>query len=142
MDASARSRAGWTPERRARHAEKIRAWKPWEKSTGPRTAAGKAVSSRNAVLSENRAKLAVIVADVEKNFRLYDRIQRELKRDAHRIERAAAKVRERVSAKKRRRSRPAAPPTPTNPSDAYLQMLHEGPVSAKHRGAAVSSGAR
>lgn len=39
---------GWTPERRARQAESIRHWKPWERSTGPRTAAGKAISARNA----------------------------------------------------------------------------------------------
>ena len=39
---------GWTLERRARQAELIRRWRPWEKSTGPRTEAGKAVVSRNA----------------------------------------------------------------------------------------------
>jgi hypothetical protein len=32
---------GWTPERRAAQAEAIRRWKPWEHSTGPRTAEGK-----------------------------------------------------------------------------------------------------
>ena len=39
---------GWTPERRARQAAAIRRWRPWEDSTGPRTAAGKARSARNA----------------------------------------------------------------------------------------------
>lgn len=38
----------WTPERRARQAELIRTWQPWARSTGPRTAAGKAKASRNA----------------------------------------------------------------------------------------------
>ena len=38
---------GWTPERRAKQAEAIRRWRPWERSTGPRSAAGKAVVSRN-----------------------------------------------------------------------------------------------
>ena len=38
---------GWTPERRARQAELIRRWKPWERSTGPRTAEGRATSARN-----------------------------------------------------------------------------------------------
>ncbi len=33
---------GWTPERRARQAEMIRQWRPWEKSTGPRTRERKA----------------------------------------------------------------------------------------------------
>lgn len=37
----------WTPERRARQAEAIRRWKPWEQSTGPRTADGKAVAKMN-----------------------------------------------------------------------------------------------
>lgn len=38
---------GWTPERRARQAELIRNWRPWDRSTGPRTAEGKARASRN-----------------------------------------------------------------------------------------------
>ena len=38
----------WTPERRARQAELIRTWKPWQKATGPRTSDGKATASRNA----------------------------------------------------------------------------------------------
>ena len=38
----------WTSERRARQAERIRQWKPWERSTGPRTPAGKAKAARNA----------------------------------------------------------------------------------------------
>ena len=39
---------GWTPQRRARQAALIRSWKPWERSSGPRTAKGKARSARNA----------------------------------------------------------------------------------------------
>ena len=123
MDASARSRAGWTPERRARHAEKIRQWAPWEKSTGPRTAAGKAVSSRNAVMSENRAKLAVILAEVEKNFRLYDRIQRELKGNQRRVEAAAVKARTRQSSDSSRGSDGAKSAQAEPPADMYLRML-------------------
>ena len=38
---------GWTPERRARQAALIRAWKPWAQSTGPRTVEGKARTARN-----------------------------------------------------------------------------------------------
>ncbi|QIG46816.1 hypothetical protein G5V57_03060 [Nordella sp. HKS 07] len=38
----------WTPERRQRQATAIQRWKPWEKSTGPRTPEGKAIVSRNA----------------------------------------------------------------------------------------------
>ena len=33
---------GWTPERRARQSALIRNWRPWEKSTGPKTEKGKA----------------------------------------------------------------------------------------------------
>lgn len=39
---------GWTPERRAQQAELIQQWRPWEKSTGPRSAEGKAVVAQNA----------------------------------------------------------------------------------------------
>lgn len=38
---------GWTPERRARQAALIHTWRPWEKSTGPRTAEGKCKAARN-----------------------------------------------------------------------------------------------
>jgi hypothetical protein len=40
---------GWSPERRAKQAELIRASKPWLKSTGPRTEEGKARSASNAL---------------------------------------------------------------------------------------------
>lgn len=56
------TKSAWTPERRARQTDNIRRTKPWEKSTGPRTEAGKAASSRNAyagdALHELRAKIA------------------------------------------------------------------------------------
>jgi hypothetical protein len=38
----------WTEDRKARQAELIRTWRPWERSTGPRTVDGKAKASRNA----------------------------------------------------------------------------------------------
>lgn len=47
---------GWTQERRARQAALIRTWRPWEKSTGPRTDEGKAVVSRNH-LKSRRSRL-------------------------------------------------------------------------------------
>lgn len=46
---------GWTPERRAKQAAMIRRWKPWEKSTGPRSAEGKSASARNAWAGGYRA---------------------------------------------------------------------------------------
>jgi hypothetical protein len=42
------TKGAWTPKRRARQGQLIRETKPWEKSTGPTSAEGKAVSSRNA----------------------------------------------------------------------------------------------
>lgn len=38
----------WTAEQRQRQAEAIRRWKPWARSTGPRTLQGKAKVSGNA----------------------------------------------------------------------------------------------
>ncbi|MDB5842367.1 MAG: hypothetical protein JWQ23_4319, partial [Herminiimonas sp.] len=35
----------WTPEERERQSVLIRQWKPWERSTGPITDAGKASSA-------------------------------------------------------------------------------------------------
>jgi len=38
----------WTPESRSKQAAAIHEWKPWNGSTGPKTPAGKAKTSRNA----------------------------------------------------------------------------------------------
>lgn len=48
---------GWTPERRARQAELIRKWRPWEQSSGPRSAEGKARASRNGFKGGHRVRL-------------------------------------------------------------------------------------
>lgn len=42
----------WSDEARKRQSELIRSWKPWTRSTGPRTEEGKVVSSRNRVPSD------------------------------------------------------------------------------------------
>lgn len=39
----------WTEAQKARQRELIQTWKPWAASTGPKTAEGKKVSSKNAV---------------------------------------------------------------------------------------------
>jgi len=61
---------GWTPERRARQAEAIRRWKPWERSTGPRTEGGKGVVSRNAWTGGRRHTLRALARamKVHKNW--------------------------------------------------------------------------
>ena len=46
---------GWTLERKARQAELIKTWKPWEKSTGAQTEAGKSASSQNALKHGSRS---------------------------------------------------------------------------------------
>ena len=48
---------GWTLERKARQAELIRQWKPWAKSTGPRSDQGKERVARNAWRGGHRQKL-------------------------------------------------------------------------------------
>lgn len=40
---------GWTPERRKRQSEMIKQWKPWKKSTGPRSESGKEAVKMNAL---------------------------------------------------------------------------------------------
>ena len=42
---------GWSKERRAKQAENMRKTKPWKHATGPKTKAGKAASSQNALRS-------------------------------------------------------------------------------------------
>jgi len=37
----------WTPEARKKQSEAIKGWRPWDSSTGPRTAEGKVIASQN-----------------------------------------------------------------------------------------------
>jgi hypothetical protein len=48
---------GWTAERRRGQSALMHRWRPWEKSTGPRTAGGKANVARNAYKGGNRLLL-------------------------------------------------------------------------------------
>ena len=48
---------GWTPERRKWQSEAIRRWKPWNKSTGPKSAEGKAAVAGNAYTGGKWQKL-------------------------------------------------------------------------------------
>ena len=48
---------GWTPERRERQAASIHNWKPWQRSTGPKSSEGKSRSSKNAFKGAERPAL-------------------------------------------------------------------------------------
>lgn len=56
---------GWTPERRARQSELIRQWQPWKVSTGPTSAEGKALTSRNAYKGSIRPRLRELAKALE-----------------------------------------------------------------------------
>jgi hypothetical protein len=47
----------WTEEERKRQAERVRQWRPWEQSTGPKTEEGKAIASKNAYKGGTREML-------------------------------------------------------------------------------------
>lgn len=53
---------GWTEERRRKQAEAIRRWKPWEKSTGPKTPEGKKRTRLNALKNGSRARVFALYA--------------------------------------------------------------------------------
>ena len=53
----------WTEEARKAQAEAIKRWQPWTKSTGPRTAAGKARCARNAECRDGSVQgMALIIS--------------------------------------------------------------------------------
>jgi hypothetical protein len=41
-------KSGWSPERKAKQRKAIYAWRPWERSTGPKTLEGKQAVASNA----------------------------------------------------------------------------------------------
>lgn len=51
------SKNGWTQERRQKQSEAIKRWKPWEKSTGAKTAEGKEKSKMNAYKHGGRSNI-------------------------------------------------------------------------------------
>jgi len=46
----------WSAERRARQAELVKTWRPWLRSTGPKTPTGKTKSAANAVKNGLRSR--------------------------------------------------------------------------------------
>jgi hypothetical protein len=64
----------WTPEQRAKQAELIRKWRPWELSSGAKTLEGKAVSSRNAYRGGLRVVLREISALLREQQECHDSV--------------------------------------------------------------------
>ena len=60
---------GWTLERRNRQAELIRQWKPWVKSTGPKSQEGKQRVARNAWRGGYRQQLRALTKTVNAEIR-------------------------------------------------------------------------
>ena len=48
---------GWTPERRAAQRKAIYRWRPWERSTGPKSKAGKDAVAGNAFKHGARSRI-------------------------------------------------------------------------------------
>ena len=56
----------WTAEERLRQSEAIRRWKPWESSTGAKTAHGKAISSKNATKTGNSVYVRELIKEMNR----------------------------------------------------------------------------
>jgi len=59
----------WTPERRQRQSDLIRHWKPWAKSTGPKTNEGKSTVASNAWRGGRREQLRALSMRVKEEIR-------------------------------------------------------------------------
>ena len=61
-------KSGWDNKRRAKQRKAIRRWKPWEKSTGPKTPQGKAQAALNAYAAWlSRMPVDQLFAHIEHN---------------------------------------------------------------------------
>lgn len=74
------TKGAWTPERRAKQAGIIALTRPWEKSTGPRTERGKAISSRNACTGAAEAVTFYLTIQMEARARALQRAEHLLRR--------------------------------------------------------------
>jgi hypothetical protein len=59
---------GWTHERKAKQRAAIYRWRPWDKSTGPKTEAGKRAVAGNAWKHGNRSAAAIEQLAVLRNL--------------------------------------------------------------------------
>ncbi|WP_394791524.1 hypothetical protein [Rhodoferax sp.] len=70
--------SNWTPERRARQAALIRALQPWRRSTGPRTAEGKAKVARNAYRGGERVAVDAAARVLREHLQEIQALQKKL----------------------------------------------------------------
>ena len=118
---SRRKRLEWSPERRARQAEIIRAAQPWLKSTGPKTEEGRARCAANALKHGFRSR-----AFIERV-----RQERQLIHDAtSTIARAKTLLRAMD-----RRAITVWTADPSDAPDLILPVLGHGPARSEHTGA-------
>ena len=64
----------WTPERKAKQSQAIRQWQPWLKSTGAKTAEGKAVVSRNAFKGGHRPFMRQLAKELAEECKCAQRL--------------------------------------------------------------------
>jgi hypothetical protein len=67
----------WTAERRRQQSEAIRQWQPWQHSTGPKSAEGKAKVARNAFKGAHwlaLRELSRLLADQREELRLLSEV--------------------------------------------------------------------
>ena len=65
-----------TPEHRALRAELIRKWKPWEKSTGPKSAEGKRRAAMRGYKGGNRQMLRDLSDALREHQKTLERLKR------------------------------------------------------------------
>ena len=59
----------WTLEERLKQSKAIRSWRPWERSTGAKTAHGKAISSKNATKTGDSVYVRDLIKQMNKILR-------------------------------------------------------------------------
>lgn len=77
---------GWTPERRAKQAEAIHRWQPWQQSTGATTPEGKRISSMNAYKGGIRPRARFVRRLVGERKREIEKRLKACKTDLERLE--------------------------------------------------------
>lgn len=58
----------WTLEAKAKQSQLIRSWRPWEQSTGPQSAEGKARSGQNAEKRESVNRRMQLIKEEKKRL--------------------------------------------------------------------------